>query len=320
MFFRKKPKRLYIPTAAKWYRPPRYRAGASLSRRTLNVGFASLFSRIVQGRITLLFGLATVIIIFLIAFSFVYWRIASIQIVREDFAVDSTAVEQEFQRYLGKNLLLFSPRSLLKTLHEKFPEFETLEIKKKFPHTLQLKLLRYPMVANLRAYYVLPQALPETKVDFSAAFNLNPEKPKEPEPTKQKALLNYIGQAIFDQEEDLELIIISIHGLTQPIENREQVIHPEIMQYIRETLQYFINHLNQEVKGLEYLPVAREIHIKTFNNLVIWLTTEKEYQEQLDKLKIIYEPAELNKEDLAYIDLRIKEKVIYCPRLAPCAR
>jgi len=45
---------------------------------------------------------------------------------------------------------------------------------------------------------------------------------------------------------------------------------------------------------------------------------DRDYKNQIDKMKTIYEPAELNKEDLAYIDLRIKDKVIYCVRGTRC--
>jgi len=37
-------------------------------------------------------------------------------------------------------------------------------------------------------------------------------------------------------------------------------------------------------------------------------------------LKTIYEPAELNKEELSYIDIRVREKVIYCLRSSRCVK
>ena len=75
-----------------------------------------------------------------------------------------------------------------------------------------------------------------------------------------------------------------------------------------------------EISGVRYLPVAREVHLRTDQNMDIWLTMEKEYKEQIDKLAAVWEAAELYKEDLSYIDLRIKEKLIYCPRRTSCDR
>ena len=92
------------------------------------------------------------------------------------------------------------------------------------------------------------------------------------------------------------------------------------MDYILDAIKYFTNVMQMEVKSVRYLPVAREVHLVTDGNLVLWLSTDKSYKEQIDKLHTIYKVAELEKEDLAYIDLRIKEKIIYCPRRTSCDR
>jgi hypothetical protein len=139
-------------------------------------------------------------------------------------------------------------------------------------------------------------------------------------PIEQKCLLNRIGQAIFDQEEDLELMTITMGELTQPIEDREIVISKKRMDYMSDAIRYFNNLFKMQVRGVHYLPIAREIHIKTDSNIMIWLTMEKDYKKQIDKLNTIYEVAELNKEDIAYIDLRAREKVIYCPVKSSCNR
>jgi len=151
------------------------------------------------------------------------------------------------------------------------------------------------------------------------AFSLDGEAEGEmPLATEQKALLNRIGQAIFDREENLELMTFIVRGLTQPIEDREFVIPRKTMDYIMEAIQYFGNSMSLEVLSLEYFTVAQEIHLRAKNNLMIWMSLDRDYKSQIDKLKTIYEPAELSKEDLSYIDLRIKNKVIYCPRGSRC--
>jgi hypothetical protein len=123
-----------------------------------------------------------------------------------------------------------------------------------------------------------------------------------------------------DREEDLQLITFTIDGLSQPIEDREIVISEVSMDYILSSIKYFMNLMQMEVESVRYLPVAREVHLNNENDLALWLSTEKDYKEQIDKLHTIYKVAELEKEDLAYIDLRIKEKIIYCPSGAACDR
>jgi len=140
------------------------------------------------------------------------------------------------------------------------------------------------------------------------------------EPIEQKGLLNTIGQAVFDQEESLELMTVEIRDLGRAILDREQVMSPEQMTYILESRDHFESNMNLEVTMMIYYPIGRELHIKAKNNLLVWLTLDAPYKEQIDKMKAIYEAAELNKEDLVYIDLRIREKVIYCPRGSACQR
>ena len=217
------------------------------------------------------------------------------------------------------------------------------------PSTISIELESQPIIANLKAYYILPEPEPATEESYTelnkaieelsgadpnlnkpinenpltdkkvieSAFTLDENK-KEPEPIEQKCLLNRIGQALFDQEENLELMTVSIHGLTQPIVDRQQVIPADHMKYMLEAIQYFKNVMGLDILGIGYLPIEREMHLKTANNLMLWISLERDYKEQIDKLHTIYESAGLNKEDLAYIDLRIKEKVIYCPRNSSC--
>ncbi|MFH0820397.1 MAG: FtsQ-type POTRA domain-containing protein [Candidatus Peregrinibacteria bacterium] len=323
MFFRKKPKRLYIPTTSRWYTRPRYKPGAASGRRLLPKGIFSILTEFFKDRFRLVIAGLGFVLLIGIGLSSSYLAIQNIEVLRQDFNIDSAAIETVLKPYLGRNILFFPRRLAVVAIQDKFPEFQSVEINKKFPNTLTVNVVNYPIMANLRAYYVLPevQAAAEQKPpDPGIAFELNPEPPKPPEPIEQKCLLSFVGQAICDQQENLELMTLAIKGLTQPIEHRQQVVAPTHMDYLREALEYFKNNFKFTIANVEYLPVARELHFKIKSGPVIWLTLEKDIQEQLDKLKTIYEPAELNKEDLSYLDLRVKEKVIYCLRRTACDR
>lgn len=294
-----------------------------------------------------LVGVFFLIVIGFLSFSS-YFSIKNIQVDRTNFNVNSAAIESELNRFIGRNLIFFSRSKMYTVIHETFPEFETVDIHKVFPNQIRIELSSYPTVANLRAYHRLPEPEENIEEDFtelnkaieelsdvnpglnlikdapaldeavtSEVFDLEAED-REPEETEQKSLLNQIGQAIFDQEENLELITIAVRGLTQPVVDRERIIPQEHMEYLLDAIAYFENTMAVTIKSADYLPVAREIHLKTDTNLVVWITIEREFREQIDKLVTIYETAELNKEKLSYIDLRIKEKIIYCPKRDKC--
>lgn len=349
MFFRKKrAKRLYYPVKSRWYTRPRRRSSVKRSNRLFKTGLGGIFKDLVKRSLFLVTtgGIFIILVLFLLFSS--YFSIMNIEVIRENFNIDSAAIENELNQIIGKNILFFPKSRIHNTIQTRFPEFDGIEIRKVLPSAIKIGLKSHPIVANLRAYYVLPKAEESIGDDFTelnkvieeltesdpklvqlkknplndqkltdTIFDLNDEA-DAPEPIEQKSLLNRIGQAIFDQEENLELMTFTIPDLTQPIEDRGQVIPLIHMDYILETIQYFTNVMGLEVLGVEYLPTAREIHLKTKLNLVLWISIERDYKEQIDKLNTIYEAAELNKEDLSYIDLRIREKVIYCVRNARC--
>lgn len=350
MFLRKKkPKRLYYPVKSKWFTKPRRKPSVKRNNKLFKGGFKGLKKSMKKSLQTVVVVAFFAVLILFLAFSS-YFSIKNIEVVRENFSTDSTSIENELKPYIGKNIVFFSRNRIFTTLQNRFPEFESIQVEKVLPGTIRVKLESYPVVANLRTYYVLAPADEATEESFTelskaieelsgseaalerikvdsplssesitdSVFNLDGFEEKEPESVEQKAILNQIGQALFDREENLELFTISIHGLTQPIADRDQVIPKEHMDFIFEAIQYFRNALKLEVMSLDYLPIAREIHLKTDNNLTIWISIDRDYKGQIDKMSTIYEPAELNKEDIAYIDLRIKEKIIYCPRTARC--
>jgi len=346
-FWRKKPKRLYYPVKSNWYTRPRHRP--DIRRSKFFKGGISGIKRFLQKSFyfVLLIGFFVLILIFL-AFSS-YFSIKNIEVVRENFNVDSAGIENELNQYIGRNIIFFSKDNIYKTIQKKFPEFANISVSKVFPSTITIQLESQPIIANLRAYYILPEPEIITETSFTelnkaiedisgvtsdikkteiqssldnkkiieSAFTLDENKAK-PKPVEQKCLLNRVGLAICDQKENLELMTITIKGLTKPVSDREQIIPAEHMDFILGSLQYIKNILGIDILTVEYLQSAKEIHLKTQNNLVLWVSLDRDYKEQIDKLNTIYKAAELYKEDLAYIDLRVKEKVIYCPRHATC--
>ena len=352
MFFRKKkPKRLYYPTRSSWYTRPRRSSPAKRPSKFFKKGIKGFFKNLATKSLYLVItGIVFAVLLIFLFFSS-YFSITNIEVVRESFNIDSAAIENELNPFIGKSIV-FTPKSrIYKAIQKKFPEFAVIKVHKILPSALKINLESHPIVSNLKAYYVLPEAeepeideeeftelgkaieeLFDTDSDTSATESSDPFTDEEvtksifdiegdedePEPIEQKCLLNRIGQAIFDQEENLELMTVSIRNLTQPIEDREQVISKEHMDYMLETIQHFTNVMGLEVIGTEYLPIAYEVHLKTSDNLVIWISIKRDYKKQIDKLHTIYDAAELYEEDLSYIDLRVREKVIYCPRNARC--
>ncbi len=330
MFKRKKsPKRLYYPTKSRWYTQPRRSTRKRNTRKLFSNNIKTRFTRFFKNAIYFtITGLVLVLLVLFLTFSS-YFSITNIEVLRQDFHIDTAMISNQLNRYIGDNILFFQKSKIVNKIQENFPEFASVQVKKTLPHTINIELKSHPIVANIRAYYILPEVetiaedeyVNEIEEALSGSFVLDEEVSDaryEIVPIEQKCLINKVGQAIFDKEEDLELMTITITGLSQPIEDREIIITNDKMNYILDSIRYFSNLFKMEIVGVGYLPIAREVHLKTDAGFYIWITTEKDYRKQIDKLNTIYKVAELDAEDLAYIDLRVQEKVIYCPLRSNC--
>jgi len=338
MFRKKTPKRLYYPTKSSWYKKPRKRKRTSTraSRKIFSYNIRTNFTRLIKD--AFLYVVVGVIFIGLIIFLLFSskFAITTIEVSRDNLHIDSAAVGNLLNNHKGTSIFAFSKYDASHLISETYPEFSNVIVRKILPNSIKIELETYEIVANIKAFYVLPKvekSLLEEEEDkeskelseaFKVAFDLGGDKAKEEKEEitsiEQKALINSIGQAIFDRQEDLELMTIIVDGLSQPIEDREIIIPVNDMEYILNSIKYLTNLMQMEISGVKYLPVAREVHLTTDNNLTLWLSTERSYKEQIDKLNTIYSIAELDKENLVYIDLRIKEKIIYCPSGKSCAR
>lgn len=334
IFGRKKPNRLYYPTKSHWYRRPRRTPAVRFSRKIFSHNIRTHFTRLIKD--AFLYVVIGFVFLALLAFLLFSSRFAvsKIEIARDDLNTDSSNITSLLADFKGRSIFIVSKSKINQLVQENYPEFASVDVKKLLPNTLKIELKTHEIVANIRAFYILPKAktpvpqedpeMVELGEALKTAFDLDgkpqTEDREELTPIEQKALLNCIGQAIFDRAEDLQLITITIDGLSQPIEDRQIVIPSDDMDYILNSIKYLTNIMQMEITSVRYLASAREIHLKTQSNLVLWLNTEQDYREQLDKLNTIYKVAELDKEDLAYIDLRIREKIIYCPRGSQCDR
>ena len=334
IFGKKRQKRLYYPTKSSWYRKPRRkRLSPRTSRKIFSHNIRTHFTRLIKD--FLLYVIIAVVFFTLVLFLIFSSRFAitKIEVARDDLHIDSAAVSHMLADYKGGSIFTFSKKEVADTIQEQYPEFSQVVVRKVWPDTIRVELETYEIVANVRALYTLPkvetssadldgEAL-EVREALRTAFDLEmgteTEEREELMPIEQKALLNRIGQAIFDREEDLELMTVTVDGLSQPIEDRERVVSVAAMDYMLDAIKYFTNLMQMEVLFVRYLPTAREVHLGTNDGLVLWLTLEKDYKQQIDKLHTIYKVAALDQEDLAYIDLRVKEKIIYCPHNARCA-
>ena len=102
MPFRKKsPKRLYYPTSKKWYTQPRRRKRTSRSSKVFTHNIRTHFTRFFKNAIYFtIIGAILVILVIILLFSS-YLSITDIEVVREDFNIDTVAITSDLDQYIG---------------------------------------------------------------------------------------------------------------------------------------------------------------------------------------------------------------------------
>ena len=204
MFRKKSPKRLYYPTKSNWYTKPRRKSRKHITRTKSSNGFFSGIVIYLQNTIYIAVGIAIIIILITVLTLSSYFSVTNIEVVRENFNIDSATIENQLNKYVGHNIFLFSRYWVVKSIKESFPEFVDIRVKKILPRTIKIELRNYPIVANLRAYYVLPKAEEPLEEIVEDAITLKGETYIPPTEDRDITHLVFDIDAVIVEEEIVE--------------------------------------------------------------------------------------------------------------------
>lgn len=221
---------------------------------------------------------------------------------------DQYLVNSYLQNYLGENILLFASNKHEAALRSQIPYLKDLKIKRKLPHTLLAVMESYPKVANV-------------KVVSPSAENIY--------------IINELGfiSAIGSFDEALPTIIMDVTGTEMDLSTKEEetksgsgevvdtlIVHEELvakdaLEKILKTEKNFEGKFNLQIKELNYLKRAKEIHLFTELDFYVWIDMTEDIDLQLAKLKKGLTKLNIYEGNIEYIDLRISgqngEKIIY---------
>jgi cell division septal protein FtsQ len=238
---------------------------------------------------------AIVFVVIYVLFFSGFFQVKYIEIVGNQ-AIDTTEIESLIWQSLDKNILLLFGRDnfwllsvdyLLKNIATQY-SFEDITITKKFPHTLRLQIIerlgRLVWQANDQ-YYV---------IDANGVI------------TRQLAGTNLIEQADVPVVVDQANRVVTI-GAT--------VMSTELCASIIEAAEIYEQLITRPELSLDHFVVGEDqetlYKIITTSGLEIHLNDASSVQEQLGKLKRVLDSQSLKLAGISYINLRIKDQVIY---------
>ncbi|MBI5152760.1 hypothetical protein HZA39_04450 [Candidatus Peregrinibacteria bacterium] len=244
--------------------------------------------------------LKKILIIFIAAavtFSLIFWiflsgafKINEIVIDYAEFQSQNSFIKNYFDGFIGKNIIFAKIEPVAEKIRTEHPEFESLVVKKDFPHKIRIAFSEYSSIMNV--------------VNYVGAG-------------VYKFIINEAGFASQSNMENPNLPYVKIIT-DKPFEANSIIIPQDKIQYIINAEKYFEEKFKMAVLDSEYKLLARELHLRTEKYFKVMLDAQRPYEEQFLKLKKALSKIDIYNTPLEYIDLRVYsssgEKIIFKKR------
>ncbi|MDH3324177.1 MAG: FtsQ-type POTRA domain-containing protein, partial [Candidatus Peregrinibacteria bacterium] len=217
----------------------------------------------------------------LFAFSSPYFTLKKISVVRDNPNLDVEQVEKSMQDFYGKNMFFLSQQDLSNHLKELFPEFREVKITESWPDELGIQIEVSEPVANV----------------------LNVE-------TANFSVISEDGVILTEKSKE-NLPTIKILQYEKPILPRNKLLEKEVLNKIFLAKNLFENNVKLPVREIRYLYAAREIHLVSENEMVVWIDTQIKIESQIKKLEFAASQIGLYSNLFDHIDLRIPEQIFW---------
>jgi len=211
----------------------------------------------------------------------------SIESTNENQTIIGGNIVNDLKEYKGKNILFINKQEIQAKVQKKYPEIDSVQVSTDWPKTIVISFSEFPIVANLT--------------------NISKESTK-------KYIINSVGYVIQKDTDNTSFPYIKIKT-DAPLNPESALIDKNKLEYILGSAKYFTEKFGMKIVEIEYMPIPREVHLRTEKFFYIWLDIQKPYEDQLKKLKKALVKIDIYNELLEYIDLRITgesgEKIIY---------
>ena len=238
----------------------------------------------------------------LIFFSQVF-NIAHIVVERTDIATNIAPIQQKLMPYQGKNIFFVSKDEIDYVIKKSFPEMKTIRISKLLPRTIKLKFEEYPIVAQIKA---VGQENVMYLNEMGMVRSIDTKNTKLP-------LIEYVTEYDLQDEELLPRIAPYL-----AVQDRNTIMKAEEVTTILESKKIFEEQFSIPIVVVRYYPLEREIHLQTDRDFSLWIDATSPIEKQVEKIQIALADFNIYKIELAYIDLRISNKIIYCTTNSIC--
>lgn len=233
-----------------------------------------------------------------------FFDVDAVLVERTDLMTNTAPIQTFINSFRGKNIILLNAQELEYELSKMFPELKTVEVSRLLPRTLKVKVVEYPTIARIRGFG-------QTKEMYLSEIGMVRDIP-----TKNEKLPLIEYKTVYDLKDAKLLTLLSPYLALQ---DRNQIMRAEELQDMLAAKDTFEKEFGLPVASIRYYPLEREIHLLTQKGFSLWLDLTEEMNQQFEKLRQALQDFNIYKIELAYVDLRISNKIIYCTPNSPCA-
>lgn len=291
-------------------RPKRKQRAARI--RHISTSFNKSISRFITPQLLLLCitVVAAGVCIGILFFS-KFFHVSDVLVVRDSVYIDPQKVEEAMKPILGENLLFLSTDRYEEDLKVLFPALERIEISKILPRSVQLRLVSFPFIATIKNEGAKDVYL----LSKNGAVIPNEAHSGEVEEVKNDLLTIEIPSYKSLSEASRNMI-------AELIELKPNTIFftKEDISMLEHTAELYKRNFQSPLKKIYWLPLEHELHLELNGGTKVYLWLDKSIETQLYKLKTSEPTLDLASGAVAYVDLRIKDRVDICLKGKQCAR
>lgn len=255
----------------------------------------SLNVKILQAFVAFVF-----IVLFYVFLYYPYFQIKSVVVVDNNIVSEGIIEKIAWDnlnriRYLiipGRNIFVFDKQNIKKNIIEQVPEVDSVEVNRKFPDIIKVKIKEAEMIAIWQSgdnYFFLDK----NGVVRGQVYDIN----------------------YFDQEN--VFIVKDLNN--KEVQLKENVLYAKHINFIR-ALYEKLPEIKINIKEVS-LPskLADEVHVTTENDWRIFFTLERQLDQQVNNLQLVFENEisnKLSESELDYVDMRVESWIYYRREMA----
>jgi hypothetical protein len=256
-------------------------------------------------------------------------HVRDIRIIRTDLRTDIDQVRKTLSPLFRRHLFFLPRREVTALLETNMPEVDSIEVDKRYPATLAVRITLDPLIAELRVVDAdgnTANSLPGGQTGSplrSSGAGIVPSQDVEVEQvgTAMHGYLNDKGMYLEYSEVQVGTLLHSSGATTTTLptinivdwgvrpQPRTMLISMTMITNMQRAEQAILDQFGQPVRARTIYLRAREFHLQTPDHS-LWFDMASPLEEQLDRYKLFLQAAgkDAAKE---YVDLRLKDRIVY---------